>query len=121
MVWNLRGATKRYKQKELHKYLYINNIRLVGLVETRVKEQKMKEVVKNIAAGWGIIHNYDTANNGRIWLIWDQNCYEVIKVQGSPQSLHCKVTDRAKHHQIMITVIYGFNAKELRKKGCGIS
>ncbi|XP_055814273.1 uncharacterized protein LOC129883684 [Solanum dulcamara] len=72
------GVNKRYKQKELKNYLHNNKINLAGLIETRVKEHNMKTIVKGIAPEWGILTNYNAATNGRIWLIWDENCTEKI-------------------------------------------
>lgn len=69
VMWNVPDINKRYKQKELKKYLHINKIRLAGLVETRVKEHNIKGVVQAIASGWGVLHNYEVATNGRIWLV----------------------------------------------------
>lgn len=40
LIWNMRGINKRYKQKELRKYLQDNHIKIAGLVETKVKENK---------------------------------------------------------------------------------
>lgn len=37
LVWNVRGTNKRYKQKELSRYVKDNHIKLVGSIETRVE------------------------------------------------------------------------------------
>jgi len=33
----------------------------------------MKATLKGIASAWGIMHNYNEAANGRIWVIWDES------------------------------------------------
>lgn len=75
----------------------------------------MQSIAKCIAPGWGILHNYDDASNGRIWLLWDQNFYDVIKLQTSSQLLQCLVQDRSMDLLFLLTVIYGFNTIELRR------
>lgn len=48
---NIRGVSKSYKQKELRYYIINNNLKLGGIIETRVKENNCK-----------IIHGKITAN-----------------------------------------------------------
>ena len=75
----------------------------------------MNSVLKGIAPGWQVLHNYVDSPNGRIWLIWDDNWYEVKKINNSAQMLHCQVDERSKGYQFILTVVYGFNTVEQRK------
>ena len=92
-----------------------NKVCLAGLVETRVKNNKLSSVLRGIAPGWQVLHNYEDSANGRIWVIWDDNWYEVKKISSSAQMLHCQVNERSKGYQIMLTVVYGLNTAEQRK------
>ena len=92
-----------------------NKVYLAGLVETRVKNNKLSSVLRGIAPGWQVLHNYEDSANGRIWVIWDDNWYEVKKISSSAQMLHCQVNERSKGYQIMLTVVYGLNTTEQRK------
>ena len=114
LFWNVRGMNKRYKQKEI-KMLIQNKVCLAGLVETRVKNNKLSSVLRGIAPGWQVLHNYEDSANGRIWVIWDNNWYEVKKISSSTQMVHCQVNERSKGYQIMLTVVYGLNTTEQRK------
>lgn len=69
LFWNVRGVNKRYKQKELHNYIRNKNIKLAGLMETRVKEKNFKRVIKVIVPDWDLFNNYQYAQNGRLWVI----------------------------------------------------
>ena len=62
-----------------------------------------------------ILHNYSDNPNGRIWLIWDDNWYEIKMINNSAQMLHCQVNERSKGYQFILTVVYGFNTVEQRK------
>ncbi|XP_069143463.1 uncharacterized protein [Solanum lycopersicum] len=114
LFWNMRGINKRYKQKEI-KMLIQNKVCLASLVETRVKNNKLSSVLRGIAPGWQVLHNYEDSANGRIWVIWNDNWYEVKKISSSAQMLHCQVNERSKGYQIMLTVVYGLNTAEQRK------
>ncbi|KAK4729874.1 hypothetical protein R3W88_022862 [Solanum pinnatisectum] len=123
---NLRGVNKRYKQKELKNYLQANKISIAGLIETRVKEQNMKARIRGIAPGWGILNNYNATSNGRIWVIWDENRYEIKVISSTAQVLHCLIKDRIKGQQKVLIVVYAgdFNAilsPQDRRAGASIS
>ena len=108
-VWNVRGMNKRYKQKEIRLLLQQNKTSLAGLIETRVKEANSNNILKAIAPGWKIIHNYKDAVNGRIWIIWDDSWYEVKLLKSTAPMVHCQVNERSKGYQFRITVVYGYN------------
>ena len=115
LFWNVRGINKRYKQKEIKLLLLQNKINMAGLIETRVKEKNRKTVLNGIVPGWKMINNYNVSPNGRIWLIWDDNWYEVKEITSSAQILHCQVNEKSKDYQFIVSVVYGFNTVEQRK------
>ena len=49
--WNVRGMNKRYKQKEIKKFLQNNKVSLAGLIETRVIENNTSATINSIATG----------------------------------------------------------------------
>ncbi|XP_019256484.1 PREDICTED: uncharacterized protein LOC109234895 [Nicotiana attenuata] len=115
MAWNIRGTNKRYKQKELGTYIKENNIKLVGLVETRVKKEKATQISQLVTPGWQAQYNYEYAINGGIWILWDPQSYDITVLGKSAQTIHGRVVRR--HHNIncLMTVVYGFNTIEERK------
>ena len=106
---------KRYKQKEIRLLLQQNKTSLAGLIETRVKEANSNTILKAIAPGWKIIHNYKEAVNGRIWVIWDDSWYEVKVIKSTAQMVHCLVNEISKGYQFKVTVVYGYNTSEMRR------
>ena len=62
-----------------------------------------------------MINNYNASPNGRIWLVWDDNWYEVKMITSSAKILHSQVKERSKDYQFIVTVVYGFNTVEQRK------
>ncbi|XP_070028681.1 uncharacterized protein [Nicotiana sylvestris] len=115
LFWNVRGANKKYKQKELRKYLQAKHITLAGITKTKVKVHKAATAAAAVAPNWGVQNNYLSAPNGRIWLLWDNNLYKIDKLREEAQLLHCQVTIIALDKPCVITVIYGYNTCEQRK------
>lgn len=54
LMWNVRGANQRYKQKELAKHFKDNHISLAGLVETRSKQHTASVIAPKIAKKLGL-------------------------------------------------------------------
>lgn len=116
IIWNIRGINKWYKRKELKNYLKTKNIKLAGIIETRVKENKAREVSHHIAPGWEMINNYNAKVNGRIWVIWDSNYYTVKLIKAEVQVVHCTVTNARNDEEYAISIVYGYNRVEKRRQ-----
>ncbi|XP_059310476.1 uncharacterized protein LOC132061833 [Lycium ferocissimum] len=86
-----------------------------GLVETRIKEEKATGICARIASTWSLIHNYNYAPNGRVWLIWDDTVFKVTPLVSDAQFIHCQVSNRRSGDSCLMTVIYAFNTIEQRK------
>ena len=73
LIWNVRGFNHPFKQKEVVSRIKRLKISFVCLIETRVKQNKMQEIINKHFPRWHILHNYDYAQNGRIWMLWDDS------------------------------------------------
>lgn len=69
LCWNVRGLNSPAKQKVARNF--INNFcaRLVGLLETKVKVQKMGNLYLRVCPGWCFTSNSQCHNRGRIVLM----------------------------------------------------
>lgn len=114
LFWNIRGVNKRYKQKEVKNLLKNKKVDLVGIVETRVKAHKATQISANIASVWGKLHNYNSTENGRIWILWDTRHYYVSLLKEEMQLIQCQVRSLADGEVCLITVVYGYNTASLR-------
>ncbi|XP_070015336.1 uncharacterized protein [Nicotiana sylvestris] len=115
LIWNVRCINKWYKKKELRNYLKIKNIKLARFIETRVKEKIAKTISQHITPGCEVINNYNAAVNGRIWILWDPNCYDVKLIKAEAEAIHCIVSKVSNDGIYAISVVYGFNTGEKRK------
>ena len=89
------------------------NTDLVCLLETRVKENKIKEIVNKQFQGWRLFHNYSKAYNGRIWLLW-KGSVDVNLLDVTDQSITCKI--HMDSHNFFFSAIYGSNDGIERRK-----
>ncbi|XP_060211648.1 uncharacterized protein LOC132639195 [Lycium barbarum] len=66
--------------------------------------------------GWEYLTNLDHHYNGRIYLSWRSDYYQVGLVTGSAQSITCIVRDKVSQLEFQLTIVYGFNTKEERRE-----
>ncbi|XP_074305825.1 uncharacterized protein LOC141641047 [Silene latifolia] len=107
--WNIRGLNSLNKQKEIKWFLHSNNIGLFGLVETRVKSNNWLKVRNNLCSSWALCTNNSLHKNGRVWLLWDPNCFDVNVVDITSQTIHSFVLSKMTGRKFWFTVVYGFN------------
>lgn len=50
--WNIGGFNDPMKHVELKNFIYKNNIKICGVVETRVQEQNNDRILASIAPSW---------------------------------------------------------------------
>lgn len=93
LSWNVRGLNWPNKQEDLRPYLHSLKVEIVGLMETKVKEDKAKKIIHTILPGWNWENNYEFSPKGRIWVTWKRGAYEVINISKSDQYIHYRVTN----------------------------
>lgn len=59
------------------------------------------------------MHNYDQAANGRIWIMFDKNIWQVDVVLTDAQFIHCNIIST--NICCAMTMIYGYNSVDMRK------
>ncbi|XVE56052.1 hypothetical protein DITRI_Ditri03aG0206000 [Diplodiscus trichospermus] len=106
IVWNVRGLNNPLKQKEIIGRIKKIKAGLVCLLETRVKQHKMQEIVDRHFPGWGIIHDYSLAPNGRIWMLWNGNL-QVDLADITDPSITCRI--QIDSQPVLFSSIYGSN------------
>jgi len=106
--WNVWGLNWPNKQEDVKLFLQLNNIGLIGLLEAKIKSQKVSKIAENIFRGWEWANNF-AISNGRIWVAWKPSLYRVTIQEKSDQFIHCKVTQLLPSKHFHITFIYGHN------------
>ena len=106
--WNMRGLNWPNKQEDVKLFLHQNNIGLVGLIETKIRQQKADSIASTFLRGWQWAHNCDISN-GRIWVAWKPSSCHITILERSDQFIHCSATQLSTHKHFHITFIYGHN------------
>jgi len=116
VAWNIRGLNWPNKQVDVHLYLQMNNVGLLGLLETKVKIKSVEKVAATVFPGWRWIHNFSQNPKGRIWVAWKPSCYQIEATHISEQYIHCKAIQTSSNIKFYITFVYGLNQAHLRKQ-----
>ncbi|XP_074266718.1 uncharacterized protein LOC141589999 [Silene latifolia] len=76
--WNVRGFNCPIKQCEVKDFLVHNQLDVLAILETRVKETKARKIINKVFAKWKVICNYNAHYNGRIWLLYNPTTVSLI-------------------------------------------
>ncbi|XP_062076415.1 uncharacterized protein LOC133781446 [Humulus lupulus] len=113
---------KKDKQKAILYVCRVNKVGFGALLETRVKHEKIDEMILNNFPGWDFYSS--PVVSGRILLIWHSNLMKVEVIIEDAQFLHYKVKIYGHLEEVFITAVYGSNSlmdrKELWYKLAGI-
>ena len=107
LVWNVRGLNDPLKQKGVVSRIRELKVNLACLIETRVKEQNMENIIRRHFVGWKVLSNYSNeASNGRIWFLWN-SLFHVELVDYMDQCITCIVSQGTT--KFLFSAIYGRN------------
>ncbi|KAJ8419977.1 hypothetical protein Cgig2_010914 [Carnegiea gigantea] len=102
---------------ELHNnvklFLQLNDVGLVGLIETKIWQHNAVSLASNFLRGWQWANNCDISN-GRIWVAWKPCSYHIAILEKTDQYIHCCATQLTTRKHFHITFIYSHN-HELQK------
>ncbi|XP_074299467.1 uncharacterized protein LOC141630577 [Silene latifolia] len=79
------------------------------MAETRVRSSAINKVHQSIGSQWTMVHNNDSHEGGRIWIIWDSGNYDVAVIESEAQVIHTKVTYLPTGAVWWMSMVYGFN------------
>lgn len=106
ITWNVRGSNKVYKQTELMKFILMNKVGIIAILEHRVQAQYAKQVIMKIAYCWDWHANYSDAGRGRIWVLWNSKDVEFKPLSTHNQVIHGSVKVKATNVLLHLIVVY---------------
>ncbi|KAM6569088.1 hypothetical protein CsatB_017073 [Cannabis sativa] len=95
--------------------LNVHKAGLVGLLETRVKAQKLGALYVNMLKGWCFTSNIAWHEGGRIIVAWNPFSYSVNILNCTSQLIHLLVATLDGKHRFYVTFVYAFNKLKGRK------
>jgi len=113
--WNIRGLNRPQKQEDVKVFLHQQNVALIGLLETKVKAEKIDSIGANIFGNWQWLHNCTAQSHGRIWVAWRPSDYSVTPLRQSAQFIHCRILHLPSQKTFLLTFVYGHNHMSLRE------
>ncbi|GAB2280080.1 hypothetical protein Dimus_039393 [Dionaea muscipula] len=115
-VWNVRGLNRSDKHIAIKRLIATYRLNLLGILETRVRGANANGVLSSCCRGWGFLHNYSEAVNGRIWCVSNVNKVRVSLLSCSDQVLHCHVVSSDGNFDAVVSFVYAHNTAFQRKR-----
>lgn len=113
--WNLWGFNKPSKHEVVKEWVRKRGFQFGCLIETRVKENKMKGIINKVFPGWSYMANYDYNRLGRIWIVWNHSV-RVTPCFQSEQLVNVSILLEGLMDEFYCTFVYGLNLMEERRE-----
>lgn len=104
--YNIRSLNS--KQAYVKEFLISNNLSFIALLETQVKENNAISI-SSLAANWSWVFNSSDHHNGRIWIRWNPNIWNVSIIKSAAQIMTCSVTKLSSQSTFLVSFVYTFN------------
>lgn len=115
LCWNFRGMNAPNNQKEIKLLSNKENIGLVGLLETKIKVNKVDLIASKLFGGWEFVTNLSHHYNGRVWITWRPDCFQVVLISSIDQAVTGQVYHVKLRTTYLLTVVYAFNTQDERR------
>ncbi|XP_060202744.1 uncharacterized protein LOC132631162 [Lycium barbarum] len=83
--------------------------------ETKVKTNKVDQLVSKLFGGWDYITNLEAHYNGRILIIWRPDYYTVVPITINAQVVTCEVRYIPSQVTFEVSFVYALNTREERR------
>src|SRR4051794_29237305 len=113
--WNVRGLNKAGKCREIATRLKKLGPKIGILIETRVKVNKKDGVRNKLGGYWEFLDNYQSHDNGRLWIMWDKTKVCLKGIQYTDQLVLFRVDNASGDFQMWGTAIYAHNTLDKRR------
>jgi len=111
---NVRGLNRSSKHSVVKKWVKETNFQFGCLVETRVKENKVAQLVSKLFKDWSVLTNYEHNRRGRICVLWHKNV-RLSPFYKSGQLMTCLLKLEAREDEFFCSFVYASNYAEGRK------
>ncbi|XP_058741419.1 uncharacterized protein LOC131613795 [Vicia villosa] len=95
--------------------LKVSNNPVLFPVGDPFKQEKANQIRHKLNLYQHYVDNYNHHVNGRIWITWDENKYNLQLVSSTDQYMHCGVYDKMGSFMFWLTGIYALNQLEKRR------
>lgn len=113
-VWNVRGLNNSDRQRDVRRWMQLNNVSVGALVETHIQEENLAYAVTGAFPGWRFDSNVCQAQGGRIIVLWNPTLSLVVLTR-SEQLLLCSVFDPETGISVSLAFVYAYNTVTQRR------
>ncbi|XP_028063034.1 uncharacterized protein LOC114266352 [Camellia sinensis] len=110
-----RGLNDPSKHKEIKNLVLKENIHVIGVLETKIKQINESKICAQCFGNWPILSNSQPTVTGRVWVCWNNDFCDVQMISMSSQHIFCKINDLATNEDFFATFVYAENKHTLRK------
>ncbi|KAK4283860.1 hypothetical protein QN277_000764 [Acacia crassicarpa] len=104
--WNCRGAGRRALPLTIKDIVHKYCIDILCLLEPCISSTKADKVCRKLGfSHW--IRVESTGFSWGIWLLWNQESFDITYLTSTTQLLHCQVKDHQSNALSLLTVVYG--------------
>lgn len=90
--WNVRGLNSVPTQKGVRSLVKEHNIDIIGLLETKLNDARLRNFVRFRFRGWNQTNNFAIHGAGRILVLWDPSKVTLEPLSILPQVINFKAT-----------------------------
>lgn len=87
-----------------------HNIDMIGVLETKLNQEKIQRIMRKKFQGWLELNNFHTHRAGRILVLWDPSKVTLEPVEISPQVIHCTATCKVSSITFHVRFVYAFHS-----------
>lgn len=88
--WNIRGLNRPLKQNGVANLMHIQQVDVMGVLESKLSQQKLASVMKTKFKGRMEFDNFYLHDAGRIFVLWDLIKVHLELIDMGPQVVHCR-------------------------------
>ncbi|XP_028057938.1 uncharacterized protein LOC114261824 [Camellia sinensis] len=109
-----KGFNESSKHKEVRNFVVKNDIKVMSLLELKIKSSNEKEIFGKVFSNWGFLSNALTDSKATVWVCWDPNFCDIQCLKMSNQYMFCKITLLEGDITFFGTFVYDDNKHVLR-------
>lgn len=114
--WNVRGLNSPIKIKEIKQFFDINNVSVIGLLETKIKSSNAQKIQKKFGTQWNWCTNYSHHEKGRMWVGWRHDRCKVEQRDTNTQFISTKITPINSNLHFFVVFVYGLHSVRDRRE-----
>lgn len=103
------------RQAEIRNFIISNHLCCIGLVETKVPQDRFNSISEGLLRDWCWIANYDFFPRGRIWVGWDPVRVKFEAFSLTKQAIHGNLESLDSGVACCVSFIYGDHSFSLRR------